>query len=206
MKTFITALIFSLFCVTAQASETMTIDTSGMTAEQVALIKKQIDETKSASQKAVEHVEKAANMVAGVDFSKWESAADNAASAIIAFTSKMGLAAKDFLTSPTGFLIAIAGALYFFGGNIATLIFTIFLSYYGARFVHRMFSEKHDVLVSEKVDKDGNVNKKYKEKYILRFSLWNKNEYNNNIADGDVFMYFLAMIIVQAPVMLYFFL
>lgn len=77
---------------------------------------------------------------------------------------------------------------------IAVIIWSVF----AARLVHRIFSERTDVLVSEKIDKDGVTTKKYKEKYVFRCSKFTRSEWSDDDGSG-VFLYFIANVVVQIP-------
>lgn len=116
MKNLIAAILISLFVsFPAYAGETLTIDTSTMTAEQVAAIKTQIEQSKSTVEKVAQSAAKVSEHLSTVDVNTWTDKAENAADAIVSFTAKLGIAAKEFLMSPTGLFVVVLGSFYFFG-------------------------------------------------------------------------------------------
>lgn len=99
-----------------------------------------------------------AEVVSTLDSSEWVVKADAAADALIAFTSKLGVATGDFVTSTSGMLLVFAGLMYMYGSNLIFLISSIIWGIFVNRKVSKIWQDSYgeEIATTNTVtDKDG---------------------------------------------------
>lgn len=180
MVKFIKALLLTVmltFSVVPAYAGTVTIDVDSLSQEQIELVTSKasalVSEQKAITQKLTETADsgvtatinkakEAVDAINAIDTSTWAGKGAAAGEAVVNFASKLGIAAADFATSGTGILIAIGVMLYYFGAKAIAITLFIAVSIVAYKLFGIIQGKKEEVLVSEKIDKNGQPVRKYK--------------------------------------------
>lgn len=118
---------------------------------------------------AISKAKETVDTINSIDTSSWAEKGAAAGEAVVNFTSKLGIATVDFITSGTGLLLSFAVLMYFFGYKILGIMMFAVTSIVAYKLFGILFGKREQVQVSEKIDKDGTVSRKFKEKVVFNF-------------------------------------
>lgn len=190
MKLLTSTIVFFLvlFACGVEAAE------SKLTPEQIAIIEQALVKPESAATEKTSRsvVEAAVERVNQVNTSRLEENATNLGKAIVAFTAQIGVGLKEFISSPTGFIVILFGSMYYFGSSVIGFITGFCLIFLGIKLVNRLFSAEEEILDSE-TTKDGQTVKKYKTIRSLRMNR-SYSVFDSGFTAGYIILMFIALI------------